>query len=97
MSSKARSIRRAATRAQSPAVQRKGMTLPQILDDLSRRIDAQAALIREMEVALQEHEEKIAAIEARDAKPRHSTMAEMIGATAESLTKPDTDEKETAP
>lgn len=60
MSSKSRSIRRAATRAKDPKNERKGMSLPEVLTSLSQRIHDQGRLIEELEKVVEEHEKKLA-------------------------------------
>jgi len=59
MSSKARSARRAAARANSPNAQQSGMTLPQVLTSLSNRIVGLENLIAEYEKVIEEHEARI--------------------------------------
>lgn len=73
MSSKARSIRRAAARANSPGAKQKGMTLPQVLTSLSNRIVGLENLIAEYEKVIEEHEARLKALEAANKEPEQMT------------------------
>lgn len=60
MSSKSRSMRRAKKRIDGLGVDRESMT--HVLMSLSQKIKDQGNLIHEMEILLQEHEEKLEAL-----------------------------------